>query len=115
MADKLAAEKALLAKIKSDPELQKYAGAWDTISEVQRRKAERLGKGPRLSTRLFNIAQTLVQMAEEDPKPSGERLTEFRDSARGSLEQQLFSTAPIYKDLELTLLADSIAGTGTAV
>ena len=27
------------------------------------------------------------------------------------MEQQLFSSAPIYKDLELTLLADSIART----
>ncbi len=111
MADKLASEQALLAKIKADPKLQEYASAWSTIAEIQKRKAKRLGKGPRLSTRLFNIAQTLVQMAEEDKKPSADRLAEFRDSARESLERQLFSGAPIYKDLELALLADSIART----
>lgn len=111
MADKAAKEQALLAKIKADPKLQSYATAWDTISEVQQQKAERLGKGVALRERLFSIAQTLVQMAAEDQKPSSERLEEFQDSARESLEQQLFSSAPIYKDLELTLLADSISRT----
>ncbi len=111
MADKHAAEQKLLGQIKSDPELEKYVGAWETIAELQKKKADRLGKGVRLGERLFNIAQTLVQMAEEDQKPSSERLEQYRDSARESLEQQLFSTAPIYKDLELVLLADEIART----
>ncbi len=111
MADKAAQEKALLTQIKADPKLQSYASAWETVSEVQKRKAEQLGKGVALRERLFNIAQTLVQMAAEDQKPSSERLEEYRDSARESMEQQLFSAAPIYKDLELTLLADSISRT----
>jgi hypothetical protein len=111
MADKAAKEQELLAMIKADPKLQSYAAAWETISEVQKRKAERLGKGIALRGRLFNIAQTLVQMAAEDQKPSSDRLDEYRDSARESLEQQLFSTAPIYKDLELTMLSDAISRT----
>ena len=48
-------------------------------------------------------------MAREDRKPSSERLREYRDSARESLEQQLFSPAPIYDDLERVKLADSLA------
>ena len=109
MSAKLASEQALLAQIKADPKLQEFASAWKTIAEVQKRKQERLGKGLRLSTGLFNTAQTLVQMAAEDLKPSAERLAQFRDSARASLEQQLFSKAPVYKDLELALMADSIS------
>ena len=58
---------------------------------------------------LFDIARTLQRMADEDQKPSAERLREFRDSARESLNQQLFSTAPIYPDLEQTKLADSLS------
>ena len=49
---------------------------------------------------LADIARILVRAAEERPKPNGDRLREYRDSALPSLEQDLFSTAPIYKSLE---------------
>ena len=109
IAAKVKAEAELLAKIKSDPKLSKYAGAWDRIAKVQQRQAKRLGKGVNLNEQLFNIAQQLVQMAAEDQKPSAERLPAYQDSNRGSLEQQLFSTAPVYKDLEQAIMADVIA------
>src|ERR1017187_4746898 len=53
----------------------------------------------------FNVnlalyARTLIRAAEEKPKPNGDRLREYRDSALPSVEQELFSTAPIYKSLE---------------
>jgi hypothetical protein len=54
-------------------------------------------------------ARTLVRAAEEKPKPNADRLREFRDSGLPSLEQQLFSTAPVYKNLETVILADSLA------
>jgi hypothetical protein len=47
-------------------------------------------------------------MADESSKPSGERLREYRESNQESLEQQLFSEAPVYTDLETTKLADSL-------
>ena len=47
-------------------------------------------------------------MAEEDTKPSGERLPEFADAGRESLLLGLYSKAPIYPDLETALLADSL-------
>lgn len=111
MASKEAAEKDLLEKIKADPELKKYASAWDRIAEVQQRQAQRQGKGLSMNTRLFGIAQRLVQMAAEDLKPSEERLAEFADAGRASLEQQLFSTAPIYPELEQLLIGDLLART----
>ncbi len=76
------------------------------IEQLQLEKKPLIGRGVALNVELFRIAQTLVRMAEEDKKPSGERLREFRDSARESLLQQLFSSAPIYKDLEQAKLAD---------
>jgi hypothetical protein len=48
-------------------------------------------------------------MAAEDAKPSEQRLREYRDSNRESLEQDLFSPAPLYEDLEIAKLADGIA------
>ena len=57
---------------------------------------------------LAGFARVLVRSAEERPKPNGERLREYRDSALPSLEQDLFSTAPIYKSLERLLLADTL-------
>ncbi|HEV3511934.1 MAG TPA: S46 family peptidase [Candidatus Sulfotelmatobacter sp.] len=61
------------------------------------------------SSRLAQMARVLVRSAEERQKPNQERLREFRDSALPSLEQQLFSPAPIYKNLETTLLSDSLS------
>jgi hypothetical protein len=50
-----------------------------------------------------------VRVAQEKTKPNGERLREYRDSALPSLEQDLFSAAPIYPSLEKVLLTDSLA------
>jgi Peptidase S46 len=58
---------------------------------------------------LAAFARILVRAAEERPKPNGDRLREYRDSALPSLEQDLFSTAPIYKSLERVELGDSLA------
>src|SRR3982074_3378289 len=54
-------------------------------------------------------ARTLVRAAAEKSKPNGERLREYRDSGLPSLEQELFSTAPVYKNLETATLALSLA------
>lgn len=107
-AAKQAAEDALLAKVKADPKLASSAAAWERISEIQKRRAAILGRGVTLTSRLFEIAETIVQMTEEDQKPSAERLPEYTDAGRASLEQQLYSTAPIYPDLDQMLLADSM-------
>jgi hypothetical protein len=61
------------------------------------------------SSHLTAYARTLVRLAEEKPKPNGDRLREYRDSALPSLEQQLFSSAPIYKSLETATLAIALA------
>ncbi len=68
----------------------------------------RRGHPAALNSRLFEIARTLVRAADERAKPNGERLPEFRDSARDSLELRLFSAEPIYADLETLTLADSL-------
>jgi hypothetical protein len=56
----------------------------------------------------FANARMLLRAAEEAAKPSGERLREYRDSNRASLELQLFSAEPIYDAFETVKLADSL-------
>ncbi len=85
------------------------AQAWEELTQLQQRKKELLGKSASFDCRYYSIAEMLVHMATEDQKPSSERLREFRDSARDSLEQGLYSPAPIYEGLERVKLADSLA------
>jgi hypothetical protein len=109
IAQKAAEEKALRAKAQSDPKLREHASAWDQIAAAQETRASLQRLRLMFGTRLLGIAQTLVQMAAEDGKPSAERLREYRDSNRASLEQELFSSAPIYKELEQHELADDLS------
>src|SRR5438094_6151504 len=66
-------------------------------------------RGPRaLSGNLFKYARLLMRAIDERVKPNGERVARFRDSARESLELELFSTEPIYDDYEILRLTDSL-------
>jgi len=76
-----------------------------------------LERGDALSSDLFGIARHLVRLSAELPKPSSERLREYRDSNLESLKFSLFSPAPIYPALErakivasLTFLAENYGG-----
>lgn len=108
MRDKRAAEAKLKAASSNDSKLQDAADAWKTITEVQQKRRQMLGKDGTLRSHIYGIAETLVLMSVEDPKDTKERLREFRDSNRGSLEQSLFSPAPMYEDLERVQLADEL-------
>jgi hypothetical protein len=76
-----------------------------------------LETGHAFASELFVIARHLVRMGEELPKPSPERLREYRDSNLESLRLQVFSPAPLYAPLErvklqtsLTFLAEQLGG-----
>jgi peptidase S46-like protein len=58
---------------------------------------------------LFKLARKLVRAATERAQPNSVRLPEFRDSARAPLELALLSEAPIYDDLEILKLSDSLS------
>ena len=62
-----------------------------------------------LDSTLYTIARTLVRLADETPKPNGDRLKEFRDSNRPTLELELFSGAPISPEFETAKLAHALA------
>jgi Peptidase S46 len=115
MNAKAADEAKLQAAYKADARNSGKADPWEEIAQamkLQREVYSQLTYLERLrgfASGLPQIARVLVRAAEEKPKPSGERLREFRDSALPSLEQQLFSTAPVYKSLDTALLADSLS------
>ncbi|MDR3634557.1 MAG: S46 family peptidase [Isosphaeraceae bacterium] len=116
MARKADAEKALRARVEADPKMKEaYGGAWDRIAAAQKVSAE-IGKrynflerGFAFDSQLFQVARTLVRLAEEKGKPNADRLREYRDSALDSLKLQLFSEAPTYPEYERAKLAHSLA------
>jgi hypothetical protein len=114
LAKKAAAEKKLRAAVARKSDLKEAAGAWDRIAEVQKIRAENirdytlLEAGSAFNSTLFGIARTLLRAAEEREKPNDQRLEEFTESEKASLELRLFSKRPIYKDFELAKLADSL-------
>ena len=57
---------------------------------------------------LAGYARTLVRVVAEKQKPNAQRLREYNDAALPSLEQSLFASDPVYKDMEEVLLADSL-------
>jgi Peptidase S46 len=59
-------------------------------------------------SQLFRFARGLVRVAVEQKKENEQRLPEYRETSRKTLELLLFSEAPIYDDLEVPLLTDSL-------
>ncbi|MEK6335562.1 MAG: S46 family peptidase [Acidobacteriota bacterium] len=115
MDRKVKEETALRKSIAANPERQKmYGDAWDAIAQAhktypsyikERRIFDQAGG---FNTSLFNMARTLVRLAAENAKPNAERLPEFTDSRRASLELGLYSPAPIHDEFEKLKLADSL-------
>ena len=92
------------------------ANAEAKLTEFEREYAL-LERGDAFYSPLFGYARDVVRMAEELPKKSSDRLSEYRDSNLDSLKRELFSPAPLYKNLErqklqtsLTFLAENLGG-----
>ena len=119
-----AREQKLRDAITRDPKLRSTSNAYDRIKNA---KAEIVKNAPLYNylemeaprytayreprafvSNLFKYARLLVRAVDERAKPNGERIPEFRDSARESLELELFSTEPIYDDYEILRLTDSL-------
>jgi hypothetical protein len=78
---------------------------WDSIYD----DLDLIENGAAFNSKLFGIARTLVRLADESAVPNAERLREYRESNLESLKFELFSEAPIYDDLEMVTLADSLS------
>ncbi|MEZ6142438.1 MAG: S46 family peptidase [Zavarzinella sp.] len=113
MGRKVAAEKRLLEFIaKSD--MKEAAAAFETIAACQKKLAAMATDinmyegGVGFTCGTFGIARTLYRASVELPKPSSDRLPEFSEARLGSLKFGLFSDEPIYEDLEILKLTNSL-------
>lgn len=120
-------EQTLRAQIGKDPKTRaEYGKVWDEVAAAYKEFAtfykqywliERAA--PRASE-LARIARDIVRLSEERTKPGDKRLREYTDTALPSLEQELYSTAPIYPAMEIAVLANTFEfmqqelGTGDA-
>lgn len=108
------AEAAFKAQLANQPAFADALAAYDRISEATAKMAAQavpytlLEGAQAFFCDSFRIARTLLRAGEERPKPNGERLRAFSDSGRTSLELALFSEKPIYPDMEILTLTDSL-------
>ncbi|MDB5967968.1 MAG: family peptidase [Hydrocarboniphaga sp.] len=114
-AMKRAQEAELRAYVRQNPKRQaEYGSAWDEIAAAQQtyRTFETpyklIENGGGLMSDYFRMARMLVRGAAERAKPNGERLREYTDAALPTMTQKLFSSAPIYPELENVTLAYSL-------
>src|SRR5438093_5529209 len=92
---------------KAQAEEEKIAARYDYLE--QERPITVGYRGPRaFFGTLFKYARLLTRAVDERAKPNGERMATFRDSAKESLELELFSSEPVYDDYEILRLTDSL-------
>jgi len=115
MAMKRANEDKMRKSIAANPNSQRmYGDAWDAIEKAHKalptyiRERRIFDQAGGFNTVLFDYARTLVRLAAESAKPNAERLPEYTDARRASLELGLYSPAPIHEDFDKLKLADSL-------
>lgn len=125
MDAKRAYEASLRGAVEANPAWKaKWGDAWDKVAAAEAVAGElypryvAIGGGNlSLGSSLFGFAATILRLSEEQGKPNGERLREFRDTAMDSVLLGLYSPAPIYPQWEmyklesaLSYMAESLGG-----
>ncbi len=114
MGKKIKDETDFKAQLAAKPEFSDSLNAYDKIADATKTLAAQatrynlLERADGFDCDSFRIARTLLRAGDEQPKPNGERLREFSDANKASLELGLFSTAPIYPDMEILRLTDAL-------
>jgi len=107
------AEASLQAAVAADPALQaRVAGSWDRVAQAVTRQRELLKENTYLSAgrvTLLGHALTLVRLADEETKPTDQRLTEFSDGNLKATKARLLLPRPVQKPVEETLLAAGLS------
>lgn len=97
--------------VKSKPALEaQYGQAWDEIAAVERKAAGRMKENfyHNMDSQLAGIAKTIVEYVAEIRKPDGARLPGYHDAQLDSLRFDLFSPAPIYRDMEIARISGAL-------
>lgn len=106
-------EEALQTFVRSRPDLADTRDAWAEIAGAQQTIASHALRHHLLeyhgfNSDLYRIARNLYRSPAERAKPNGDRLREFRDSAREEFELALFSGQPFYDDYEQLKIAHGL-------
>ncbi len=115
VAAKAGAEAEFRARLAAQPErFGEAIGAYQRIAAAQAIIATQITRLRLLEERRgfegdsFVLARDLLRAGDELPKPNGARLREYGQARLPSFELELFSAKPIYADLEVVRLADSL-------
>jgi hypothetical protein len=115
IAAKERAESALISRVAAEPSKQDLADGWDQVREAQNRYLDFFDRQyvvQRFAERgsgLLARALEIVRLADELPKPSAERLSEYNDAALDSLYLSLYSPEPLPDALEEEHLASGLS------
>jgi hypothetical protein len=116
MAKKAADQRKLRAAVDADPKLKAaYGSAWDEIAKATAVRRQLfvpysfVERALGFNAELARYARVLVRVTAEKQKPNPDRLREYTEARLPSLEQQLFSTAPVYRTLDVATLTESLA------
>jgi hypothetical protein len=105
-------EKEFRDRVAANPQwAADYGSAWDTIAKVMKEQ-EKIYK-PQfyhqlMGSRLAAYATTIVFYVKETTKPDADRLNGYHDAELETLRYNLFSSAPVYADLEEMNLAGTL-------
>jgi len=104
-------EKSLQAKVEAAAESKaKYGRTWEEVAAAYREYREfyrplfLLERLPARGSELYPIARMTLRYGVEKTKPNEKRLREYVDPALPSLEQALYSEAPIYDSMEIAAI-----------
>ena len=101
-------ERDLRAKVSANRELEKqYESAWANIEKAYKElpaMSKRLAYSSLASSRLATMALQIVSYHNETAKPNDRRYPEYRDNRLDGFKTQLYSTEPVYKEMEQSAL-----------
>lgn len=107
------AEAALRAVVAADPALKaRVAGSWDRVDQAVARQRELQPRVTWISAgrvTLLGHALTLVRLADEEAKPSADRLTEFSEGNLKATRSRLLLPRPVQKPVDEALLGALLA------
>jgi hypothetical protein len=114
MQRKIDEEIAMREQLRDRRDLGHYDQAYEENAAAEQQRSRLLipygfvEQGRGFATTLFSYARALVRLPAESAKPDSERLPEYTQAKRGPLEHRLLAEVPVYPELEIARLTESL-------
>jgi hypothetical protein len=115
MDSKAQEEQTFRDTVRKNPDLDRECGkAWDEIASAEKTYASFFKaysffeRATGFNTTYFSTARTLVRLAMEKARTNEDRLREYREAALPSLIRRTLAATPIYDELEIANLTNSL-------